>query len=186
MLVGGRALRNNQPGTTNNQLSYDICDSPIGALMTVSTAGGVVRLVFEVEGFCLVREELSEHFAAPLVHDSAANATAIRQLAEYFASQRRKFNVPLDRSLSRGFRAEVQSFLATINYGETMHYSQVAAAMGNPGASRAVGSACATNPIPIFLPCHRVVRRDGSLGEFRAGPQAKATLLGLEAEAAIR
>jgi methylated-DNA-[protein]-cysteine S-methyltransferase len=107
------------------------------------------------------------------------DATA-RELDEYFAGTRRAFDVPLDRRLSSGFRAAVLAHLAEIGYGHTESYAQVAAAAGNARAVRAVGSACATNPLPVVVPCHRVVRSDGSWGGYVGGPEAKRALLTLE------
>jgi methylated-DNA-[protein]-cysteine S-methyltransferase len=89
--------------------------------------------------------------------------------------------LPLDFRLAHGFRREVLSRLRMINYGRTESYSQVAAATGHPRAVRAVGTACATNPLPVIVPCHRVLRSDGKLGGYIGGLQTKAALLSLEA-----
>ena len=106
---------------------------------------------------------------------------AALELEEYFARQRRAFDLPLDLSLSARFRQLVQRHLPGIGYGQTRTYRQVAELVGNPKAVRAVGTACATNPLPVVLPCHRVVRADGTPGRYIGGPAAKTTLLGLEA-----
>ena len=106
----------------------------------------------------------------PLLLDAAA------QLHEYFAGRRLLFDVPLDLP-DAGFRGQVQAALATIPLGETVSYGQLAELCGNPRAVRAVGSACATNPVPIIRPCHRVLRSDGSLGGYRGGLEAKIWLL---------
>jgi methylated-DNA-[protein]-cysteine S-methyltransferase len=108
---------------------------------------------------------------------------AARELDEYFGRQRRTFDLPLDLSLSKGFRQLVQRHLPEIAYGQTRTYGQLAALVGNPKAVRAVGTACATNPLPVVVPCHRVVRSDGSLGEYLGGVEAKRILLSLEAAA---
>jgi methylated-DNA-[protein]-cysteine S-methyltransferase len=100
---------------------------------------------------------------------------------EYFDRRRRTFDLPLDLSLSRGFRQLVQRHLPEIGYGETRSYREVAELVGNPKAVRAVGTACATNPLPVVVPCHRVLRTDGSLGGYIGGLEAKTTLLQLEA-----
>ena len=94
-----------------------------------------------------------------------------------------RFDLPLDLRLSKGFRREVLAHLRNIGYGRTESYAQVAAAAGSPRAVRAVGTACATNPLPLVVPCHRVVRSDGSTGGYAGGPEAKHTLLTLEAAA---
>src|SRR5699024_5819905 len=93
---------------------------------------------------------------------------------------RREFDVPLDHTLSTGFRQRVQRYLPRIGYGDTLTYKEVAALVGNPGAVRAVGTACATNPLPIVVPCHRVLRSDGGLGGYLGGLAPTNTLLPLE------
>jgi methylated-DNA-[protein]-cysteine S-methyltransferase len=102
------------------------------------------------------------------------------QLDEYFAGTRHAFDVPLDYALSSGFRQTVQHYLPHIAYGRTQTYKEVAAHVGNPAAVRAVGTACATNPLPVVVPCHRVLRTDGGLGGYLGGLEAKSTLLTLE------
>ena len=113
--------------------------------------------------------------AAPGPLDAVAT-----QLEEYFAGTRHAFDLPLDHALSSGFRQEVQCFLPHIGYGRTLTYKEVAAQVGNPTAVRAVGTACATNPLPVVVPCHRVLRSDGGLGGYLGGLEAKTTLLDLE------
>ena len=108
---------------------------------------------------------------------------AARQLDEYFTRRRRTFDLPLDLSLTTGFRRLVLGYLPDIGYGHTASYGSVAAAVGNPRAVRAVGTACATNPLPLVVPCHRVLRSDGLIGSYLGGIQAKKTLLNLEATA---
>ena len=107
----------------------------------------------------------------------------VRELGEYFAGTRTEFDLALDLSLSHGFRRAVQELLPTIAYGRTVSYAEMAHRAGSPRAVRAVGSACATNPLPVVVPCHRVLRADGQLGGYLGGPQAKARLLALEAAA---
>ena len=97
--------------------------------------------------------------------------------------RRRVFGLPLDLSLSRGFRQLVQRRLPDIGYGQTRTYGQVAALVGNPNAVRAVGTACATNPLPVVVPCHRVLRADGTTGRYVGGASVKKALLSLEAAA---
>jgi methylated-DNA-[protein]-cysteine S-methyltransferase len=92
-------------------------------------------------------------------------------------------DLPLDLSLSKGFRQLVQRHLAEIGYGQTRTYRQVAELVGSPKAVRAVGTACATNPLPVVVPCHRVLRADGTPGVYVGGPCVKKTLLSLEAAA---
>lgn len=104
-----------------------------------------------------------------------------RQLLEYFAGERTVFEVPLDWGDGGGFRRVVQKALLDIAYGRTESYGELAARVGNAGAVRAVGTACATNPLPIIVPCHRVVRSDGSLGNYAGGVEMKRWLLAHEA-----
>ena len=108
---------------------------------------------------------------------------AARQLEEYFAGRRTAFDLPLDLRLSAGFRRSVLAYLPAIGYGQTASYQSVAAAVHNPKAVRAVGTACATNPLPVVIPCHRVIRSDGQLGAYLGGPEIKHQLLDLEAAA---
>jgi methylated-DNA-[protein]-cysteine S-methyltransferase len=116
-----------------------------------------------------------------VLRDTARTAAAARQLDQYFAGRRRQFDLPVDLRLARGFRRSVVEALPLIAYGSTASYADVAALVGNPGAVRAVGSACAHNPVPIVVPCHRVVHTDGSPGQYRGGAAMKAALLALEA-----
>jgi methylated-DNA-[protein]-cysteine S-methyltransferase len=103
-----------------------------------------------------------------------------RQLEEYFGHRRTRFDVPVDLRLAQGFRRRVLDHLPFIPYGSTESYGQVAAAAGSPRAVRAAGSACAANPVPIVVPCHRVIRSDGTDGGYAGGPEAKRALLALE------
>ena len=113
--------------------------------------------------------------------DDEALSDVRKQLDEYFAGLRHSFDVTLDWSLSHGFRRTVLGHLATdVSYGNTASYATLAQLSGSPKAVRAVGTACATNPIPIVVPCHRVIRSDGGVGAYRGGPVAKRVLLDLE------
>ena len=103
-----------------------------------------------------------------------------REIEEYFAGRRRTFDVPLDLRLSHGFRRTILSHLPEIGYGKTTSYAAIAKAAGHPKAVRAAGSACASNPLPVVVPCHRVVRSDGTIGQYIGGVDAKRALLTLE------
>ena len=105
-----------------------------------------------------------------------------RQLDEYYEGRRQRFEVPLDWALSSGFRRQILGELTQVPYGQVVSYRQLAARAGNPKASRAVGSAMATNPLPIVVPCHRVIRSDGTIGQYGGGVEMKQTLLRLESE----
>ncbi len=164
-------------------LAYRTVDTPIGALLLAATDRGVVRVAFEIEGHDRVLDDLAARVSPRILNTTKRLDTLARELDEYFAGRRLGFDVPIDFTLSRGFRRDVLGHLAVIPYGSTESYAQVAVATGNPRAVRAVGTACATNPLPIVIPCHRVVRTDGSLGGYLGGLDAKRTLLDLEAAA---
>jgi methylated-DNA-[protein]-cysteine S-methyltransferase len=104
-----------------------------------------------------------------------------REIDEYFTGTRTQFDLPLDLRLADGFRRQVIEHLRDIGYGHRESYAAVAAAIGHPRAVRAVGTACGRNPLPLVIPCHRVVRTDGSIGQYVGGADAKQTLLTLEA-----
>lgn len=120
--------------------------------------------------------------ASPSRDDRLA-AAAGAQLDEYFAGERRTFDLSLDWRFVRGFTRAALEAVLTIPYGETAAYGEVAIMAGSPGASRAVGTACATTPFSIVVPVHRVVRADGSIGEYGGHPEAKRFLLDLEQDA---
>jgi methylated-DNA-[protein]-cysteine S-methyltransferase len=164
-------------------LSYTTLDTPIGKLLLAATDQGLVRVAFDRENHDAVLEQLADKISPRILHSAARLEAAVRQLDEYFAGHRREFELPLDWRLAKGFRREVLSHLPLIAYGQTESYAQVAAAAGNPKAVRAVGTACGTNPLPVVVPCHRVVRSDGSFGGYLGGTEAKQILLTLEAAA---
>jgi methylated-DNA-[protein]-cysteine S-methyltransferase len=158
-------------------VGYELLDSPVGRLLVAATPDGVLRLSFALEGFDAVLESLSERVSPRVLRAPRRVENARRQLDEYFEGRRTAFDVPLDWRLSRGFRERVLHAIATIPYGATGTYRTVAVAAGSPNAVRAAGTACATNPIPILVPCHRVVRSDGTMGRYGGGEAAKRLLL---------
>lgn len=161
-------------------VAYRTIDSPVGPLLMAATPRGLVRLAFAFEDHERVLAELAERLSPRVLHAPARLDPIARQLAAYFAGTRSHFDFDVDLTLSRGFRRTVLEYLRTIRYGETESYAEVARHVGNPGAVRAVGSACATNPLPIVVPCHRVLRSDGSPGGYLGGLAAKKLLLDLE------
>jgi len=161
-------------------VAYTTVATPVGTLLLASTAAGLVRVAYEREGFDRVLETLAARLSPRILQAPGRLDEAARQLDEYFAGTRTAFELRLDHSLSRGFRRLVQEHLAEIAYGRTESYRDVARIVGNPGAVRAVGTACATNPLPVVVPCHRVLRSDGSLGGYIGGLEAKTALLQLE------
>jgi methylated-DNA-[protein]-cysteine S-methyltransferase len=161
-------------------VAYRVVDSPVGALLLAATELGLVRVAFAVEGHDSVLQHLADKVSPRILHSPARLEPIARELDEYFAGGRRAFDVPLDWQLSGGFRSTVLHHLPDIGYGHTASYAAVAKLAGNPRAVRAVGSACATNPLPVVVPCHRVVRSDGAMGGYLGGVDAKRTLLTLE------
>lgn len=162
-------------------VTYRTVSSPVGELLVAATPQGVVRVAFDVEGHERVLEDLARRVGARVLASPRHLDPVVRQLDEYFAGRRTVFDVPMDLRLSSGFRRRVLAHLSEIGYGATESYAQVALASGSPRAVRAVGSACATNPLPVVVPCHRVLRSDGSLGGYVGGLDAKRALLALEA-----
>ncbi|GAA2742996.1 methylated-DNA--[protein]-cysteine S-methyltransferase [Terrabacter aerolatus] len=167
-------------GESSLDASYRVVDSPVGPLLLAATAKGVVRVAFEVEDHDRVLESLGASVGSRILRGGTRLDALARELDDYFAGRRHAFDVSLDLRLARGFRLTVLRHLSEIPYGSTESYGEVAVASGSPRAVRAVGSACATNPLPIVVPCHRVVRSDGSLGGYLGGLPAKERLLALE------
>jgi methylated-DNA-[protein]-cysteine S-methyltransferase len=166
------------------EVAYRTVDTPLGPLLLAATETGLVRIAFEREGFDTVLETLAAKVSPRVIEAPRRLDAAATELEEYFAGRRHAFDVPLDHRLSSGFRRTVQAYLPRIGYGHTRTYKEVAALVGNPQAVRAVGTACATNPLPVVVPCHRVLRSDGGLGGYLGGLDAKTTLLSLERQAA--
>ena len=164
-------------------VAYTTVDSPVGPLLLAATPKGLVRVAYEVEDHDRVLETLAQRISPRVLRAPGRLDAAARELGEYFGRRRRAFDLPLDLALSRGFRRLVQQHLPEIGYGQTRTYGQIAELVGNPGAVRAVGTACATNPLPVVVPCHRVLRADGTPGGYVGGPAAKQVLLRLETAA---
>ena len=165
-------------------LAYRVVQSPVGDLLVVTTSTGLVRLAFDLEDHEQVLTDLADQVSPRILESRARTDEAARQLDEYFDGDRREFDLSVDLRLARGFRREVLVHLRDVDYGRTVSYGQLAEAAGRPRAARAVGTACAHNPVPIVVPCHRVVRAGGSLGNYLGsylgGPDVKVALLELE------
>lgn len=160
-------------------------DSPLGRLRVTATPVGVVRTILPAEDLDAAMDDLARRTSSRILRtETPAIRTARRELDEYFAGERTTFDVPLDWAWTTAFRREVLRATAAIPYGSTSSYRDVATAAGSPKAVRAAGTALATNPLPILVPCHRVLRTDGGLGQYLGGPDAKAQLLALEGAAA--
>ena len=155
-------------------------DSPVGELLLAVTPRGLAYVGFEEEE----RDELLARFARELSPRILEHAAAIddvrRELDEYFAGRRRSFDLLLDRRLIRGIARDVLATTAKVPFGRTTTYGVVAERIGRPRASRAVGNALGSNPIPIVIPCHRVLRAGGDVGGYAGGPERKRSLLRLE------
>lgn len=162
-------------------VAYRTVDTPVGALLLAATPAGLVRVAYPTEDHDAVLAMLSARISPRILAAPARLDAAVRQIDEYFTGARTHFDLPLDLRLTAGFRRQVIEHLPAIGYGQRASYGAVAAAVGNPRAVRAVGSACAHNPLPVVIPCHRVVRGDGSIGQYVGGVTAKHTLLNLEA-----
>jgi methylated-DNA-[protein]-cysteine S-methyltransferase len=162
-------------------VAYRTIDTPVGTLLLAATTQGLVRVAYEREDHEQVLGHLARDISPRILHAPARLDAAAKEIDEYFARRRTAFDLPLDFSLAHGFRRTVLTHLPRIGYGQTASYAAIASAAGNPKAVRAVGTACATNPLPVVVPCHRVVRRDGSIGQYVGGVDAKKALLTLEA-----
>lgn len=160
------------------EVAVTVHDTPIGPLALAATRPGLVAVAFsDVDA---LMEDLAARLSPRIVATAAPLDPVRVQLDEYFAGVRTRFDIPLDWSLSRGFRREILHELVQVGFGQTVSYQDLARRAGRPKASRAVGSAMATNPIPIVVPCHRVLRTGGALGGYAGGLEAKRTLLKLE------
>ena len=164
-------------------VAYRTVDTPVGPLLLAATTDGLVRVAYECEDFDRVLDILANRVSPRVLRAPKRLDNAATEIEEYFAGRRTGFDLPLDYALSSGFRQLVQRHLPHIAYGHTQTYKDVAAIVGNPKAVRAVGSACATNPLPVVVPCHRVLRTDGTLGGYIGGLAAKTALLTLEGAA---
>jgi methylated-DNA-[protein]-cysteine S-methyltransferase len=161
-------------------VAYRYLDTPVGRLLLAATPSGLVRVAYAREDHDAVLAALAGSISPRVLEAPARLDAAARQLDEYFAHRRTAIDLPLDLQLRRGFRLLVLERLRDVPYGSTVSYGSLAAVAGNPRASRAVGTACATNPLPVVIPCHRVVRGDGTPGGYVGGAAAKHTLLELE------
>jgi methylated-DNA-[protein]-cysteine S-methyltransferase len=162
-------------------VAYRTIDTPVGSLLLAATTVGLVRVAYDIEDHDAVLARIADAVSPRILRAPARLDDAARQIDEYFAKRRTTFEVTVDLRLADGFRRIVIEHLRDIGYGRRESYAMVAAAIGNPRAVRAVGTACAHNPLPVVIPCHRVVRSDGSTGQYVGGPLAKSTLLDLEA-----
>jgi methylated-DNA-[protein]-cysteine S-methyltransferase len=162
-------------------IAYRTVDTPVGPLLLAASRIGLLRVAYAVEDHDAVLSALADTVSPRILRAPGRLDSAAHQIDEYFGKRRMLFELPVDLRLATGFRRNVIEHLRGIGYGRRESYAAVAAAVGNPRAVRAVGSACAHNPLPVVIPCHRVVRSDGSTGQYVGGSAAKSALLDLEA-----
>ncbi len=161
-------------------VAYATADSPIGPLTVAVTERGLVMLAYPELSTDEVLVRLAGELS-PRVLEAPSRLDGIRrELDEYFDGRRREFDTPVDLSLAHGFYRKVLEATAKIGYGETSTYAGVAAGAGSPKAVRAAGSGLGSNPIPVVVPCHRVLRTGGALGGYTGGLERKKFLLSLE------
>ncbi|MEU2436299.1 methylated-DNA--[protein]-cysteine S-methyltransferase [Streptomyces rubradiris] len=172
-------------GQDEQRVVWAVVGTDIGPLMLAATRNGLVNVVFHASD--AVRDRALQRLAARLGGrlvedaDSPLLAEAIRQLRAYFAGERHGFDLPLDWSLSAGFNRQVLRELASgVPYGSVVGYGDLAGRVGQPGGAQAVGMAMGSNPLPVVVPCHRVVESDGGIGGFGGGVETKRKLLALE------
>jgi methylated-DNA-[protein]-cysteine S-methyltransferase len=161
-------------------VAYATADSPFGTLLLAKTPRGLVRLALPEEDAEATLVDLAGRISPRVLEAPARFDEERRELDDYFEGRRHEFDVPIDWQLSHGFMLQARQGIAAIPYGETRTYADLARAAGNERAVRAAGSACSRNPIPLVVPCHRVVRSDGTPGLYAGGVEMKKRLLDLE------
>lgn len=181
------ALRSFQPATPlrpprlpATDVAYALHDTAVGRLVLAADAAGTV-LACSYDDEAAVTARLARVVSPRVLRSPARLDPVRRRLDEYLAGRRRELDVAVDPVLATPFARRVLEALRRVPYGATTHYGELAATIGAPRASRAVGSALGANPVCILLPCHRVLRSDGSLGGYAGGTPAKEVLLRLEA-----
>lgn len=161
-------------------VAYATLESPAGPLLLASTPRGLVRLAYIDDGEQAVLEELSRRVSPRVLRSPRKLDQPRRELDQYFEGARRRFEVSLDWQLIHGFGRRILSATARVPYGSVSTYKEVAAQAGSPRAARAAGNALGANPLPIVLPCHRILHADGGLGGYTGGLDRKRLLLSIE------
>jgi methylated-DNA-[protein]-cysteine S-methyltransferase len=162
-------------------VAYASVDSPLGPLVVAATPRGLVRVAYTEPGSeDDVLKDLAARVSPRVLEAPARVDEPRRELDEYFAGRRTEFDLPIDWSVLRGFTLKVLRETARIDFGELRSYADVASAAGSPRAVRAAGNALGANPMPVVVPCHRVVRTGGTLGGYTGGVERKEFLLRLE------
>ena len=165
-------------------VAYRTLDTPVGQLLIAATPLGLIRVAYARQDHEAVLTSLARLVSPRVLLAPAKLDDAARQFDDYFTRRRTVFDLAVDLRLATGFRKTVLEHLPDVGYGRTVSYGELAAEVGHPRAARAVGTACATNPLPLVIPCHRVVLGDGSPGAYIGGPEIKRALLDLEHAAA--
>jgi methylated-DNA-[protein]-cysteine S-methyltransferase len=161
-------------------VAYSVTESPFGPLLVAVTRRGLVMVEYPNHDFDEGLEELAARVSPRVVESSRATGEVRRELDEYFDGRRHRFDVPVDYSLTKGFTQKVLRETARIPFGAVATYREMATRAGSPRAARAAGNALGSNPIPIVVPCHRVVHASGGLGGYTGGLSRKVVLLRLE------
>jgi methylated-DNA-[protein]-cysteine S-methyltransferase len=161
-------------------VAYAEIDSPIGELIVFVTPRGLLRIKYADEPIEGVLADVAARVSPRILRAPARTDEARHELEAYFGLRRRTFNLPIDWSLVHGFAGRILRKTAGIPFGDVRSYGQLAAQAGSPRAARAVGNALGSNPIPIVVPCHRVLHADGGLGGYSGGLDRKRYLLALE------
>jgi methylated-DNA-[protein]-cysteine S-methyltransferase len=168
-------------------VAYATTDSPLGTLLLATTPRGLVRLAYvDYEDEDEVLEQLATNVSPRVLHVARRLDDPRRELDQYFAGRRHEFDLPLDWQLSRGFGRRVLEATARIPFGSTATYKQVATEAGNARAYRAAGNALGSNPIPIVVPCHRILHSGGGLGGYTGGLDRKRVLLTVEGYSGLK
>jgi methylated-DNA-[protein]-cysteine S-methyltransferase len=161
-------------------VAYTTTDSPFGTLLLATTPKGLVRVGLPNQDVDELLVDLATRVSPRVLEAPAQLDETRRELELYFEGKLTGFDLPLDWRLSKDFRRKVLRAIARIPYGQTRSYTEMATSAGNERAVRAAGTACGTNPIPVVVPCHRVLRSGGALGGYGGGLPMKEALLRLE------
>ena len=161
-------------------VGYGRVDSPLGPLTVAATPRGVLRIAYPANDPDHVLEELAARVSPRLLEAPSLIEGVRRELDEYFEGKRERFDLPLDWTLTRGFNRRVLRATARLGFGEVATYADMAVRAGSPRAVRAAGNALGSNPLPIVVPCHRILRTGGGLGGYTGGLDKKEFLLSLE------
>jgi methylated-DNA-[protein]-cysteine S-methyltransferase len=179
--ASGRELAERAAADGLLDVAYASVDSPLGPLVVAATPRGLVRVAYTEPGSADdVLEDLAARVSPRMLEAPERLDEPRRELDEYFAGHRKGFDLPIDWSILRGFTLKVLRETARIDFGELRSYAEVATAAGSPRAVRAAGNALGANPMPVVVPCHRVVRTGGALGGYTGGVERKEFLLHLE------